>query len=301
MIKKKILIIGGTGFIGYHLMKFLKKKKFFITSFSTNKPRKIRLLRKVNYIEGNIAEINDLKVLKNENFNYIVNLGGYVDHSNKKLTYKSHYLGCVNLVKIFKSKDINSFIQIGSSLEYGNLKSPQKEHKERKVKSIYAKSKLLATKYLLKNYRLNKFPAIILRGYQVYGPRQDPNRLISTVIINCIKNNSFPCSSGNQTRDFLHVDDFVEAIYKSLDNKKAKGKIFNIGYGEPKKVKDIINIIKKIINKGKPKFNVLKLRKDETMSLYPSISSAKKIIKWKPRIRLLDGIKQTIRDYKKNI
>ena len=69
-------------------------------------------------------------------FDYVVNLGGYVDHSNKKKTFKSHYEGCQNLAQIFLKKKISSFIQIGSSLEYGRSKSPQKENIKCNLKSI---------------------------------------------------------------------------------------------------------------------------------------------------------------------
>ena len=297
-MNKKILVVGGTGFIGYHLIKFLKNKNFAITSVSTNKPKKIRKLNGVNYLHFDISNYKKFKIL-DEKFDYVVNFGGYVDHSNKKLTYKSHFIGCKNLAKFFEKKKITSFIQIGSSLEYGKLKSPQSEKKGFKPNSIYAKSKFLATQFLLRKYKQKKFPVIILRGYQIYGPKQDANRLISTVIINCIKNKEFNCSSGEQFRDFLHVDDFINAIYKSLDNKKAIGKIINIGYGKSIKVKKVILIINKFLKKGFPKFNKIKLRKDEMMILYPSIKRASEILNWKPKINFVNGLKNTILDYKK--
>jgi len=125
---KKILIVGGTGFIGYHLAKKSLKKGWQVTSISSNPPKRIRYLSKVKYIR---CDITNKKLLKNcikNNFDYVVNLGGYVDHSNKKKTFLSHYNGCKNLAEIFLKKKLSSFIQIGSSLEYGNSGSPQKEN-----------------------------------------------------------------------------------------------------------------------------------------------------------------------------
>jgi UDP-glucose 4-epimerase len=300
MKSKNILIVGGTGFIGYHLAKFLKKKNFLVTSLSKRRPPKIRKLNNIRYIYDDITKMKKLQKI-NDKFDYVVNLGGYVDHTNKKLTYNSHYTGCKNLVKIFRKKKIKAFLQIGSSLEYGKLKSPQNETKNSTPISIYGKSKSLATKYLLKNYKLNKFPAIIIRGYQVYGPRQDNNRLISIVITNCLKNKKFYCSEGSQMRDFLHVDDFVYAIFKAIKHKGAQGKIINIGYGKPQRVKDVIINIKNIIKKGNPIFNKIKLRKDEMKILFPSTVRALKILNWKPKINFLNGINKTIMDYKKYI
>ena len=298
-LKKKILIVGGTGFIGYNLIKLLKKKDFEITSISTKKPKKIRKHNKVKYLFLDISKYRYLNILKKD-FDYVVNLSGYVDHSNKKLTYRSHFIGCKNLVNFFQQSKVKSFIQIGSSLEYGKLNSPQNEKKGLTPLSIYSKSKFLATKFLIKKFSINKFPSIILRGYQVYGPKQENNRLVSTVISNCLKNKKFDCSSGEQLRDFIYVDDFVRAIYKSLNNKRAIGKVINIGFGKPVKVKDLILFIKKKIKKGKPNFNKIKLRKDEAMILYPSIKRANTILNWKPLINLKEGLRRTILEYKKN-
>lgn len=301
MYKKKIkniLIIGGTGFIGYHLIKYLLKKKFNVISISTKRPKKIRRIKGIKYIYEDVVKLKKLIKIKNQ-FDHVVNLSGYVDHSNKEKTYITHYLGCINLFKLFKNSKIKSFIQIGSSLEYGSLKSPQLETKGNKPKSVYSKSKFLATNFLLKKYKLYKFPAVILRGYQVYGPRQDNNRLIPIVINKSLTGKSFPCSHGNQYRDFLFVDDFVVAIYKSMLQKRALGKIINIGYGKPIKVKYVITKIRKIIKKGKPIFNKIKLRPDESNILYPSISRAKRILGWRPQTNFEKGIKLTIKDFKR--
>lgn len=298
--KKNVLIIGGSGFIGYHMARLLIKKNFCVSSISKKKPKLSRTLKKVNYLIGDITKIKNLYKLKHK-FSYVINLGGNINHSFKKSTYNNHFIGCVNLYKIFVNTKIKSFIQIGSSLEYGDVKSPQHEKSSTKPLSVYGKSKLLATKFLLEKYKSDFFPVVIIRPYQVYGPRQDNNRLISFTISSCLKNKLFACTNGYQKRDFLYVEDLTQAIYKALKNKKAIGNIINLGFGKPFKVRDIILKIKKIINKGQPKFNALKLRKDETKILYPSIKKAKNILNWKPRTNLLFGLKKTIKDYKNNL
>ena len=95
-MKKKILIVGGTGFIGYHLAKKCLTKGWLVSSFSTSRPKKIRKIKKINYIIGNISKKKDLNKIKGY-FDYVVNLGGYVDHKNKIKTIKSHFYGCKNL------------------------------------------------------------------------------------------------------------------------------------------------------------------------------------------------------------
>ena len=127
--------------------------------------------------------------------------------------------------------------------------------------------------------------------YNTYGPRQDLNRFIPIIISGCIKNKKFPCSKGNQLRDFLHVDDVVEAILKSLTNKNAKGQIINIGSGKPRIIKNIIEYIKKILKGGYPLFGKIKLRKDEILTVYPDINKAKNKINWRPKISFKEGLK----------
>ena len=102
--QKKILIVGGTGFIGYHLAKKSLKKGWQVTSISSNPPKKIRYLSKVEYIRCDITNKKLLKKSIRKHFDYVVNLGGYIDHSNKKKILKSHYEGCKNLTEIFLQK-----------------------------------------------------------------------------------------------------------------------------------------------------------------------------------------------------
>ncbi len=300
-MNKKILIIGGTGFLGYHLAKNCLLKKWNVTSISTNSPKKKRFLPKVKYINLDITKKKPLLKKIKSNYDFVVNFGGYVNHSEKSKTYKSHYIGCKNLADIFKYKKIKSFIQIGSSVEYGNLKSPQNEKDKtdaKKLKSTYGKAKLMATNYLLKLNVKHNFPCTILRLYLVYGPCQDNNRLIPHTLNECLNDNTFECSAGKQYRDFLFVDDLIKAIFKCFNNKKSIGEIINIGSGEQRNVKKVILFIKDKVNLGKPKFGKILLRRDEILRLYPNISKAQKILNWKPNISFQKGIKTLIRYYK---
>ena len=302
MSKLKILITGGTGFIGYHLAKKCLSLNWSVTSLSTKKPSQNRKLEKVKYKICDISNKKKLNNILNLDYDYVVNLAGYVDHSHKLNTMKSHYDGCRNLSSFFLKSKIKKFIQIGSSTEYGKIRSPQieKNINTQKTFSTYGKAKLLTTKHLLNLHRKFKFPATILRLYLVYVPGQDANRVIPITIKNAIKNKNFNCSDGLQFRDFVHIDDVVSAIIKTLKNNKVSGYIFNIGSGKPVQIKKIILRICRLVGSGKPQFGKIKLRKDEISSLYPDITKAKKILKWKPKIKLNLGLKKTVNYYKKD-
>tara|TARA_B110000027_G_scaffold60249_1_gene64913 strand:- start:1938 stop:2849 length:912 start_codon:yes stop_codon:yes gene_type:complete len=301
-LRKKILIIGGTGFLGYHLAKKCLLKKWDVTSISTNRPKKVRFLSKVKYI---ILDITNKKILLKKiksNYDYIVNLGGYVNHTEKLKTYQSHYNGSKNLIDFFLNKKIKSFLQVGSCVEYGKNKSPQSEKivtNIKDLKSSYGRAKLSATNYLLKKNKTDNFPGNIIRLYLVYGPRQDFNRFIPLIIKGCLGNANFPCSSGKQWRDFLYIDDAVNAIIKCLLSRNLQGEILNIGSGKPKKIKRVIHLIKSLIKLGNPSFDKIKMRSDEINSLYPNIKKANKKLDWMPKVKFNDGIAKTINFYKK--
>ena len=301
-MKKKLLVVGGTGFLGSHVCQEAIKKNFKVISVSSKKT-KFNKIKKVKYIKCDISNSTIIQKKLNFEVDYIINFGGYVDHSDKNKTYQSHFEGCKNLVDFYKKKKIKKFIQIGSSLEYGKIKSPHKENimtkKVTLLKSIYAKSKLLSTNYCISTFKKNFFPVTVLRPYLVYGPGQKINRLIPFIISKSLTNKKFPCSSGVQIRNFLFVDDFVKAIFKTLTKKKVNGEIINIGSNENLRVKKVILMIKNYLNSGKPMFGEIELRKDESLKYYPSIKKAKNLINWKPLIKFENGIIKTIKYYKK--
>ena len=297
----QIIIIGGTGFIGYHLAKTCVKKKWKVYSLSKKNPKKKRYIKGVHYIKCDITKKNKLKKIFEKDYDFVINLGGNVDHSNSKETYKSHYEGLKNLVEIVSSKSIKKFVQIGSGGEYGNAKIPHIESSTCRPKSIYYKSKYLATKYLLHKFKEKKFPFVIFRLYQAFGPHQDVNRLIPLIIMSCLKNKKFKCTEGKQYRDFIFIDDVVRAIIRSLSNKKSDGQIFNLGSGKPIKVKNLIEFIRSKIKKGKPLFGAINLRKDELLKVYPSIDKIKKKLNWRPNKNFFKNLENTINHYRHEI
>ncbi len=300
-MKKSILIVGGTGFIGTNLLNKIKKNDFQIFCISTKLPIQKKKIKKVTYIKCDISKRNEVKKkLKRFNFDTVLNLGGYIDHSNTHKTMRSHFVGCKNLINFFKNKRIDNFIQIGSSLEYGKKRSPHKENYEKLIpRGNYGLAKLKATKYVLKQGLKHNIPFTILRLYQIYGPGQTIDRLIPMAIKSFLKNGNFKCSAGYQLRDFLFVDDLVRLLIIIIRKKKIQNQIFNIGSGKAISVKKLIKLIYKLIAKGKPEFGVIKMRKDEILKSIPSISKVKKQFNWKPKVSIKEGLKKTISYYEK--
>ncbi len=296
--KKKLLVLGGTGFIGYHLIKKCKKIGWDVVSVSKKKPSKEKYISGTTYIFDDLQKKNIFKKL-NKKYDYIVNASGYINNNSKKKYLNNHFQITKKVFTHFKGSKIKSFINIGTSAEYGGEGSPQNERTKCTPKSKYGKDKLKCTLFLMKMYRMKKFPSIIFRVYQAYGPLQETNRLIPIVAKACALNKRFNCSDGKQLRDFIFIDDLVNAIIKALKNKKAIGNIFNIGSGKKISIKLIIQFIQKYFNMGVPVFGTIKLRSDESNAIYPNISKAKKILRWNPSNNFKKGLIKTLKFYKR--
>ena len=154
--------------------------------------------------------------------------------------------------------------------------------------------------YLSKLYKKKKFPVVIFRLYLAYGPGQNINRFLPIIINGCLGNKIFPTSHGRQLRDFIYIDDVIDAIIKSLRYKSSIGKILNLGSGKPKKLIEVINQIIKICKGGKAEFGKVLIRKDEILNLYPNIKETKKILNWKLKTNFTEGLIRTINFYKKH-
>ena len=142
---KKILVIGGTGFIGHHCLKKASKLNASLFSLSLKKPKKSRKIKKVKYFKLDFTNYKKLKKLKND-YDYVINAGGYytVSEDKKKLknNINKHLTGLKNIINFLDKKKLRKFIQIGSSLEYDNLSSPLIESMSCRPKNYYGKIKL---------------------------------------------------------------------------------------------------------------------------------------------------------------
>ncbi len=298
MDKKRLLVVGGTGFLGNHILKKGVQLGFKLHCISLKIPKAKLKIKSVKYLSLDIRDKNNLNRIKNK-FEYIVNVSGYGGfNKNYKDSQNSdaQFTGLKNLATFFLNKKIKKFIQIGSSLEYGKNKSPNKENMiSNSPLTDYGKLKLNSTIYLKFLYKFFNFPTVIFRLYQVYGPEQKNNRLIGYVINSIKKNKRIHVSKGEQIRDFLYVSDFVDAIFLALNKKNIEGEIFNIGYGKGYKVKEVIdNIVKLFPNKKKIRISSSKDNKKELKILFPNINKAKKYLNWQPKISLIEGLKRLI-------
>jgi len=297
LTKPRLLVIGGTGFIGHHLLA-ATKDDWCVTSISLKPPSAERFVDSVRYLH---LDLTDFHAVKNElvdEYEYVVNLGGYIDHTLFKdggqILIDTHFGAIQNLISILSRNSLKRFVQIGSSDEYGNSPAPQQEDMRELPISPYSLAKVASTHFLQMLHGTEGFPGVILRLFLTYGPHQDANRFLPQIIKACLKDEEFAASDGNQLRDFCYVRDVVRAILLALQTKCVEGHIVNIASGHPVSIRSVIESVQKIVGGGRPQYGAIPYRTAENMALYASTQKAEKLLGWCPEVVFEMGLKQTI-------
>jgi nucleoside-diphosphate-sugar epimerase len=296
--KFHLLVVGGSGFIGWHVVKEGVRRGMRVDSLGLNEPLVTRRVLGASYIIADITLTETIHQLSKTKYDFVVNLSGYIDHtlffSGGRRLISTHFDGLLNLLECLDKKHLKRFVQIGSSDEYGDVVAPQREDFREQPISPYSLSKVAATHFLQMLHRTEGFPAVILRLFLTYGPNQDKKRFLPQIIKGCLENLAFPTSSGEQLRDFCYIDDTVRAIYSVFECEVANGQIFNVGSGLPVSIKDVISSVCEITGKGQPQFGKVHYRPGENMALYADVNKIQRVIGWKPEVDLDTGLAQTI-------
>ena len=298
LAKPHLLVIGGTGFIGHHLLKDSVELGWRTTSVSLNPPSPQRFVDSVRYLQCDLTDANAVKNLLDEEYEYVVNLGGYIDHtlfeSGGRHLINAHFNTLQNLIEVLPRSTLKRFVQIGSSDEYGNASAPQHEGLREQPISPYSLGKVASTHFLQMLHRTEGFPAVILRLFLTYGPGQEDRRFLPQIIKGCLSDVKFPTSEGRQLRDFCYVSDIVRAILMALESEDAEGQVFNVASGVPVTIRSMVDQVCQIIGRGRPQYGEVSYRPDENMALYADTRKAQELLGWTPEISLSEGLKKTI-------
>lgn len=303
-MKGKIaLVTGAGGFIGANLTRRLIKEKFTVHIFVRNKHSIKRLSDIKNKLSIHFTDMSNQKklttLIEKISPNYIFHLAtfeNYRDETKIDEMIQNNILSTKNLLIASLNTPYTCFVNTGSSSEYGSKKVPMKEDHLLAPLSIYAVTKATSTllsKTLSEQY--NK-PIITYRLFSVYGPYESENRFIPTVIKSFIKDVPIKLTSGKVNRDFIYIDDVVEAYMQVTKIKIKNGEIFNIGSGKQYSNQEIVKTLEKITNKKiKIEKNSFEKRLWDTPYWVADIKKSKKSLKWSAKTTLTQGLTKTLK------
>lgn len=304
-----VLVTGAAGFIGSHLSRRLIEEKANVYILIKNGTNQFRLHDIIQRLEVRYGDIRDYSFIcsyiKNIKPQIIFNLAAFRDVKRDIQLVDPmidiNIKGTMNLLRAAVEEKIplECFVNTGSSEEYGDGTAPFSEDQKEIPVSPYSASKVAATYFCRMLYKSMGVPIVTLRPFLTYGPNQDADMFIPSLIHHCLEKKDFRMTDGDQTRDFIYIDDVIEGYIRAASNTQAIGEVINIGNGIEYKIKDVAEKIVSIMgNPIRLLIGSLPKRHGETKHFFCNNEKAKRLLGWSPKVGLDEGFEKTINWYK---
>lgn len=308
----KIVVTGGAGFLGSHLVdKLIREGEEIIVidnlfrgqteNIEQHIPNKKFTL--LNDEIQNKTKINDALHLANAVIHFASISSVFRSIVEPEIVNTINVTGTLNMLNLCIKEEVQCFIFASSAAVYGGDRNrPLQENDSLHPLSPFAASKIAGEAYCKaysETYGLN---TIILRFMNIYGPRITKvyRRVCSKFAEATIRNEPLVIAGdGKQTRDFTYVTDAINAILLALNKKDIKGETFNIGTGKPTTINQLANLYKKISVNSKQEIKHINAKRGDLIYSYADITKAKKKIGYNPKIDVETGIPKYFEWYKK--
>lgn len=318
---KRVLVTGGAGFIGSHLVEeYLineAEEVVVLDDFSTGTMENLDDMRdeRLKIVKGSILDFAQLNmIVKKEKIDIIDHLAAelevYTGIKDAERDAKINILGTLNVLNAALKNNVEKVLFASSGAVYGQAKYlPIDEEHPLEPHWPYGVSKLAAERYVLQYNKLFGLNTTAFRYGIVYGPKEWFGRVLTMFIKRIFLENKPPVvfGDGSQTRDFVYVKDVVKAHMLAIEKQESAGKVFNIGSGEGVSVKELANMLVKASNKGfdiiydNPKegsashFQPERIRlQGELVNFILDCRKAKEILGWRPQTDFNKGVTKEI-------
>ncbi len=300
---KKVLVTGGSGFIGSHLTRRLVEEgaQVFVTVKYNSIIDNVRLVSvwdQIEPLEADMRNTDSLAKIGDVGPELVYHLAAYnhVGDSFSQVSeaFESNGSGTVNLMEAYDGFD--RFVYISTSEVYGyQEKVPFRENATPFPLSPYAVGKYAGELYArLKWYSAN-LPVTVIRPFNAFGPYQSARAIIPETIIKCLRGEELATTEGRQTREFNFVENLVEGFLKAGTIDAAVGEIINIGCGRETQIRDLVTMIHSLTgSESTLKIGALPDRPGEIRRMSADNAKARSLLGWEPRVTLEEGLERTI-------
>lgn len=301
----KALVTGAAGFIGSHLSEYLIRKGVKVVGIDNLMdyyPRSIKesniadLKREENFefIEASLLEVDLEKLMEGTDgvFHQSAQAGVRASWGESfKIYSDNNILATQILLEACRQSAVKKFVYASSSSVYGDTKDlPMRESSLPYPVSPYGVSKLAAEHLCLLYYKNYRVPAVSLRYFTVYGARQRPDMAFHRFFRCALEGKPLEVyGDGEQSRDFTHVDDIVEANWLALEN-ASPGEVFNVGGGSRVTLNKVIEIIKEITGQ-ELKVHYQGVQKGDVRHTFADMTKAEGELGYRPKVSLKDGLR----------
>lgn len=305
---KKVLVTGGAGFIGSHLVDLLMEKDCSVRvldNLSNGKKENLSSHTNKDQFEFFLGSVTDPFDVREavQDIDVIFHLACLGVRHSIKHPFENHRVnaeGTLLLLEEARKQKTGLFIFCSSSEVYGDtLEVPMTEKTPTKPCTVYGASKLAAEAYARSYYQTYELPTIILRPFNTYGPRShhegDSGEFIPRSIVQILnEKNILIFGNGSQTRDFTYVEDTVRAILEAAQTNAAVGKTWNIGSQNEISIKDLGNKMIHLMKAQNSTIDFLEARPGDLPRLCANSEPFRALTGWSQRIDLEEGLLRTI-------
>jgi len=307
---KRVLVTGAGGFIGSHLVEALTKDGANVRAFVRYNSRASagfledldsKLRAQVEIVSGDLRD-SDAVSQAVSGCDLVFHLGALIaipySYLHPREVAETNFMGTLNMLLACRDLGVERLVHTSTSEVYGTaLRTPIDEGHPLQGQSPYSASKIGADKLVESFYRSYGLPALTIRPFNTYGPRQSTRAVIPTIITQALSQNMIRLGNLDATRDFTFVEDTVSGFLKGAQAEDVEGGTYNLGTGAEISIGDLADQIVKQV--GRPVKIVvdperLRPEKSEVFQLLSDNRLAREKLDWQPQVDLKTGLRKTI-------
>jgi len=296
-----IVITGGSGFVGANVVERLVERGERVHLLLRREARLWRLEHLLDRIEIHEADLADAKPVRDAferirpgTVLHLATEGAYESQGDAERIFETNLRGTLHVLSSAVEFGAGLIVNVGSSSEYGFKSEAMRESDRLEPNSFYAVAKAAQTHMTALFSRTHEIPAVTLRLFSIYGPWEEPTRLIPTLIRRARAGEPLLMAAPEIARDFVYVDDAVALLTDFEQLARHHGEVFNVGSGLQTSLREVVDAIQATLGERSPvHWHSFPARRWDTQTWVADPSSARKSLGWSASTSFRDGIART--------